>query len=194
MALAAPVVLILGHSFVKRICHDLDINAIPGAYANFDLHGTASVRLHGIGGRTVAKLRKYDLHVVRSLSPDIVILEIGTNDLSVHGPEVVGSAIDELVELLRVNFSVRVVVVCEIISRGSSNTRAENFNASAKVLNRYVRAVLEHQTNVFTWQHRGFINPYRNLLLPDGVHVNPAGQYCLYRSYRGAIKKALNML
>ena len=40
----------------------------------------ASVRLHGVGGQTVQMLQANDLHVVRGLAPDIVILEIGTND------------------------------------------------------------------------------------------------------------------
>ena len=39
-----------------------------------------------------------------------------------------------------------------------------------------------------------FDNPSVHPYLPDGVHVNSFGQYCLYRSYRGAILKALRML
>ena len=42
--------------------------------------------------------------------------------------------------------------------------------------------------------HRGFANPSVHPYLPDGVHVNSFGQYCLYRSYRGAILNALRML
>ena len=39
-----------------------------------------------------------------------------------------------------------------------------------------------------------FDNPSVHPYLPDGVPVNSFGQYCLYRSYRGAILKALRML
>ena len=46
------------------------------------LDGTAHVYMHGLGGHTVNKLRKYDFGVVARLSPDIDILEIGINDLS----------------------------------------------------------------------------------------------------------------
>ena len=60
--------------------------------------------MHGVGGRTVHKLENYDLHVVSRLCPDIVILEIGTNDLAVLPPEVVGSAIDVLVTTLLQRF------------------------------------------------------------------------------------------
>ena len=39
-----------------------------------------------------------------------------------------------------------------------------------------------------------FDNPSVHPYLPDGLHVNSFGQYCLYRSYRGTILKALGML
>ena len=39
-----------------------------------------------------------------------------------------------------------------------------------------------------------FDNPSVHPYLPDGVHVNSFGQYCLYRSYRDTILKALRML
>ena len=53
---------------------------------------------------------------------------------------------------------------------------------------------LEPIPNVFFWRHRGFDNPSVHPYLPDGVHVNSFGQYCLHRSYRGAILNALRML
>jgi hypothetical protein len=38
----------------------------------------------------VSKLRQFDLNILSRLRPVIVILEIGTNDLSHQRPEVVG--------------------------------------------------------------------------------------------------------
>ena len=49
-----PSVLILGHSFVKRLKRDLRSHFDPRADGNFKLGGTVSVHLHGVGGRTVA--------------------------------------------------------------------------------------------------------------------------------------------
>lgn len=120
MAGQVPNILILGHSFVKRLQRDMLSNFDARVDANFKLQGSALVHLHGIGGGTVAKLRSFDLQVVTSISPDVVILEIGTNDLSLEPPEVVGSAIEELVRLLLDSFSVRVVGVCHVIPRGIS--------------------------------------------------------------------------
>ena len=60
----------------------------------------AMVCFHGVGGRTVHKLRTYDVHVVRRLKHDVIILEQGTNNLTNLSLEVVGSEIEELVSLL----------------------------------------------------------------------------------------------
>ena len=194
MANVVPKVLILGHSLIRRLKSDLQNKTEPRFHDNFHLDGTASVSLFGIGGRTVPKLRKFDLHVVRDLSPDVVILEIGTNDLSVERPETVGSQIDDLVVLLIRDFAVRAVGVCFVIPRAMSSPGAAIFAQKAKILNDYLYHMLEPYDNVFCWSHRDFNSPLKDLYLPDGVHVTPAGQYFLYRSYRGAILKALSFI
>ena len=125
MARTSPVVLILGHSFVRRLCHDLETAFDQRADVNFNLEGTAVVFTHGLGGRTVLKLRMFDLHVVKRLSPDIIILEIGTNDLTRSGPEIVGSEIDDFVRFLSDNLTVRVVGVCHVIPRVFSCVTSE---------------------------------------------------------------------
>ena len=88
------------------------------------------MHLHRVGGFTVERLRR-DLGIVSSLSPQVVILEIGTNDLTRLRPEVTGSEIEELVCLLLDTFSVRVIGVCEVLPRA----RAPFFNDTALILN-----------------------------------------------------------
>ena len=104
MAKVVPNALILGHSFVRRLKRDLELGFDSRAASDFNLRGTctASVHLHGVGGRTVQTLEENDLYVVRDLAPDIVVLEIGTNDLSHALPQNLGSQIEEFVRLLRV--------------------------------------------------------------------------------------------
>ena len=63
-----PTVLILGHSFVRRLSSDLRSNFDPRAAEHFNLLGDAVIHLHGVGGRTVKKPRLYDLGVVSALS------------------------------------------------------------------------------------------------------------------------------
>ena len=187
-----PKFLILGHSFVRRLKSDLRARFDERARLNFGLEGTAEVLMHGVGGRTVTKLLAHDLGVVANLSPDIIILEIGTKDLSISQPEVVGSGIDDLiVRHLLDNYSVRVVVLCHVTARAITRHSSPNFNRKAALLNQYTRVVLEGTSRAICWTHRGFANPSVSPFLPDGVHFNHTGQYNIYRSYRGAILYAL---
>ena len=50
-------------------------------------------------------------------------------------------------------------------------------------------ALLDYIPNVFCWSHAEFNSPYKDLRLRDGVHVNPTGQYFLYRCYAPVIVK-----
>ena len=189
-----PKVLIIGHSFVKRLDRDISRGFDARTSFDFNLEGSASVCLHGVGGRTVEKLRSCDLRIIRRMAPDVVILELGTNELVKISPEVVGSSIEELVRLLLEVFSVRVVGVCEVIPRGISHLQATLFAQRARIFNQYVRVVLDALPRVFCWRHRAFSHPAKDFYLKDGVHLNPSGQYQLYRSYRGAILRALSLL
>ena len=82
-----PKIVILGHSFVSRLKQDLEHDFHPRASLDFGLVGSANIFFQGIGGRTVRKLRTFDLERVRRLKPSIIILEIGTNDLSLWRAE-----------------------------------------------------------------------------------------------------------
>lgn len=194
MAVAVPKVLILGHSFVKRLQCDLKASFDARVDSSSHLEGTVMASLFGVGSRTVQKLRQYDLHMARRLAPDVVILEIGTSDLSVLGPEVIGSSIEELVRSLLDDFSVSVIGVCHVIPCGISFTHSASFFQCAKILNNYVSVILEPFPNVFCWSHKDFSSLHKDLYLADGVHVNSLGQHFLYRSYRGTILKALGPL
>ena len=55
--------VIFGHFFEKRLNPDLRSNLDSGADESYNLHGMALVFLHGIAGRTLAKLRSFDLNV-----------------------------------------------------------------------------------------------------------------------------------
>ena len=137
--------------------------------------------MYGVGGRTVPKLRMFDLSVVKQLSPDIIILEIGTYDLSHVGPEVVGSAIDDLVRLLLDNFAFRVVGVCHVIPRVFSCAATEtSFLTSATALNQYTSAVLEELPNVFLL--RALSWSFQCIWRVSCPHLYWADIHCIYFS------------
>ncbi len=88
----------------------------------------------GLGGRTVQKVTDFDLGNVSTFAPDVVLLEIGTNDLASLAPEVVGSHIEDLVKLLLSNYSVRLVVWCQVTPRTTVKRHAyhsADFNENA---------------------------------------------------------------
>ena len=67
-------------SFVRPANKEaLEAKFDPRVDISFGISDDAIVHLHGKGGRTVLGLRS-DLDVVSSLAPDVVILDIGTND------------------------------------------------------------------------------------------------------------------
>ena len=129
----------------------------------------------------------YDFGSVSALKRDVIILEIGTNDLVANRSDVAGSEIGDLVQLLLQSYSVWVIGVCEVIPC----VRAPFFNGAAPILNQYLHDVPELRPNAFSWRHTSFSNPKVSPYSPDGVRLNARGQYSHYRSYRGAILKAL---
>ena len=104
-------------------------------------------------GRTVSKVRAFDLGIVEIFRPDIVILQLGSNDL-VHGdPLSIASAIEDLVTLLQDSFQVKRVCVCETLYRVSSPV----YNQRIRDLIKYL-VLLEPLPYSLYWKHRGFWN------------------------------------
>ena len=102
-------VVIRGHSFVRRLNCDLNAAFDSRPNTNFELSQSTSIHLHGVEGRTVEKLKKFDLSVLETFKPDILLLEIGTNYLSRFKPETVGSSIKEFILFVRHHFGTRVI-------------------------------------------------------------------------------------
>ena len=76
-----PRVLILGHSFIRRLKAFIEIHPTELDLA-FQISAQAAISWRGVGGRTVAQAIQYDMKLVRSQCPDIVVVQLGTNDLS----------------------------------------------------------------------------------------------------------------
>ena len=83
-----------------------------------------------------------------------------------------------------------VYIISHVIPRGACHAEAASFAWRSDILRQYLGVVLDCTPNVFCWLHKPFSHPAKNFYLADGVHINPARQYYLYRSYRGAILTA----
>jgi len=186
-----PRVLVLGHSFIRRL-RDFIVKNAPDYHLNLNLTDSVTVQWHGVGGRTIAKVRQFDLGEVIRFRPDIVFLQIGTNDLVQRGmsPLTVGSAIEDFVRLLHDEYGVRLICVGQTIRRHL----AGNFNANVRLLAQYLKTVLEPLPFAIYWTHRGFWRASNSYLSYDGVHLNREGQHKLFKSIRGAVMQCLNRL
>ena len=128
--------------------------------------------------------------MIESFNPDIVIIQLGSNDLTSETALRVGSEIDDFVRLLHDVYHVQVIYVCQTIMR----LHQAAFNRKAKLLTKYLRVVLEPIPYAHFWGHRGFWRPSNNISVRDGVYLNLKGQKKFYRSLRGAILGALSMI
>ena len=75
-----PRVLLLGHSFIRRL-RDFIVKNSPTYNLNLNINTSVTIHWHGVGGRTIDKVRRFDLTEVERFKPDVVFLQIGTNDL-----------------------------------------------------------------------------------------------------------------
>ena len=84
---------------------------------DFKLSHRAFMKWHGVSGRSRSTTLELDLNVIESFHPDIVIMQLGSNDLTDSDPLHVGWAIDDFVRLLHDTFGVKVVCVYQTIMR-----------------------------------------------------------------------------
>ena len=69
-----PCALLVGHSFVRRMIEFIEHNQDGGVYSRtFGVGSTCTVKTIGIGGRTVEKVKKFDLQAIRGTDPNVVI-------------------------------------------------------------------------------------------------------------------------
>ena len=185
----------MGHSFVRPFELFLSKGVDARVRRDLNLSRSAQITFLGVGGRTVDKLSKFDLHLVRRLQPQIVIFDIGSNDLSLPDarPEVVGSKIETLVQRLHPECGVETIVVCQTINRAAGLRDPPSFNDRVALLNQYLSIVLETLPFAVFWRHKGLRQPTVRILCRDGVHLNAKGQYAHYQSYRGAILSAIKL-
>ena len=131
----------------------------------------------------MAKVIHYDLEIVRQFSPDIVILQLGTNDISdrsICSARTVCSQLEDLTKLLHEQFGVTVVCVCQTILRENAH-----LNVRIRTLTDYLCIVLQPLPFAFYWRHRGFWRTTKSFLLHDGVHLNQRWQLKTLLKFEG---------
>ena len=80
---------------------------------DFRLSHRDFIKWQGVGGPTVSKTLNLDLNVIESFGPEIVRMQLGSNDLTDSDPLHVGSAIADFAGLLHDTYGVKVICVCQ---------------------------------------------------------------------------------
>ena len=136
---APPRILIFGQTFIHRLAGFPQKRGHEHLMAKLSSLGYMS--FYGVGGRTIAKVRKFYLRIIRWLSPDITVLELGSNDLTKLPTQTVGSELETLVRHRHDEFNVKSIAVCQVIWRHSPQCAAYNFKVTK--LHLYLKAILK---------------------------------------------------
>ena len=94
--------------------------------------------------------------MVKEIAPDVIILELGSNDLVKLSPQTVSSELESLVQDLRNMFSIKFVLVSQALRCYMKDS--VDFNCKVGKLHQYLKVVLEHLPYCHYWCHRGFWN------------------------------------
>ena len=180
-------VLVAGHSFVRHLAFDVKVRGLK-----FQAPGVR-VHLQGKGGATICGPKPIDREIaqtLRSAKFQIVILELGSNDLdTIRHPNWDTCKLAELyvkkaIDLVAA-FGVK-VVLCLPIPRDETQFPG-SFERTSK-FNQVVVDLAKREHKVFTWAHKGLFKKDSRFLDRHGVHLNSKGSIRYFHSVKAAVK------
>lgn len=185
----SPRILVLGHSFVWRLAQFAAESSLPCVATNFRLSMAPTVQFYGIGGRTITKLRQFDLPVVAQFNPTVIILDIGSNDICNphHNVKDLATNIFHLVQTFHFLYHVQHIFVGQIMPRKSPPVMSPPYNTRVSYLNDCLHHSLKNAPFATFWFHPTILRSKTSVFLPDGVHLNSTGNHLLYHSYQKAL-------
>ena len=205
--MASPRVRIVGHSFVTRLQQFIRRN--PGLSANMNLRpDQCSITFSGNPGGTIPRLRRDQLPAIRGSSPDIVVLQIGSNDLCDMSisPQTVLDSILDLVASIHNSANVHRVVVMQLLHRHEPRSRIRRrhsisdfnvYNSRVDFVNTGLMHFLRAHPFASFGKQTGLWNPTQleAALSDDGTHLNNfVGHRKYFNNVRAAIIAALRHL
>ena len=182
--------LFLGHSFVRRASQHLFSQSQPNLYLPTATH---EVMFQFRGGAHISDIFQL-FRQSGNFNPDIVVIDMGTNDLFNNLSTPSHSLALQLFNLARHlvdHFRVQHVIILEVLPRTtwgrygaplSFSSRVVRFNSMVKAL------VYRHKltSHVSFWFHKGIPSNVSQFLV-DGCHLNPTGMVKYIKSVRRAI-------
>ena len=145
--------------------------------SDFHLKGPSLVQFYGIGGRTLTKLRQFDLSLVAQFNPTILLLEIGSSDLGNPRLEATDLAtnIFRLAQKLHFSYRVSHIIVSQILPRRSPPQIFSPYNTKVKQLNPSLHDLFKATLFATFWFHPCILHLCARIFLCDGIHLNFAG-------------------
>ena len=166
-------VVILGHSFVCRTSDFINQDKL-GALHNFGLSPTTHTIsfISRPGGKARNMNNAYSQ--IQAIEPDLVLLDIGTNDLQSSSPSVLVSRVYIIFRTL-VHFCnvLQVLFMVVIGPLSPSNLRWQHLWSHVfknKICSIHGRTPVP----ICYWYHKGFATNWESFIT-DGVHLNPQG-------------------
>ena len=163
----------------------------------------------GIGGLKVDKKGiTYITNRICDTKPDIVLLELGTNDIADSAAthfkspeEQVGHLIIQIHIICSELFcyGVKKVVVCEVIKRHKyhGTTTLHEFNTKRDLYNKALQFLSKQNPNIIVWWYQKKIirELKEGTISTDNIHITTDNGFCLYNfSLQSALIKALSKL
>ena len=186
-------VLIVGSSLVRRLNKDINSSLQPMLVNNFGLD--LQVDYLCKGGLKLSGLERR-LQEIIEMEPDFVFIQCGANDLlDFPYGETVGDITLKLAKKIKTCSTAKQVAIGQNMPRRKgkyirSIHQEQLYNKNAQRANKYLKVTAPTEDIIY-WRHKGLTNPHEgghgDTLLDDGVHLNPRGQYKLYKSIKGAI-------
>ncbi|OWF37189.1 hypothetical protein KP79_PYT21294 [Mizuhopecten yessoensis] len=173
--------LVLGHSFTRRLAEwaeKEDAQASP----RFNLH------VFGVGGRRIRCTLTKDTDIIRRLTPDIVFLQIGSNDISRRrSAKSVAEELNDMATYIRM-LGVQHVIVGSLFPRPRPRQMTQGeYHKKRRKINHILK--MTSNQGIFTfWNHAFMKNKF---ISHDGVHLTIAGNKKFYFSIQTAIHRCL---
>ena len=186
-------VLIMGDSFIANFKTFLKDHQEEFSYSlNLPL-SQVMVQYSSLRGGNVEKLQTYRLEDVEDFEPDIVLLQIGSNDLCDMNstPESVAKSIIDLADKFVSSYNVKFVAVMQIFHR-LKPTRPVRYridpawyNPRVDTANRTLSDLADPNHSCL-WRHKGFWEPstQEKVFDTDGTHLTFSGNVRFFQSLR----------
>ena len=170
-------VMVLGHSFVKR-AKDFVHSGLEDTTDNLHLEDV-DFHWNGFGGLTLPLL-ELKSHLLYATRPDILVLDIGSNDLcdDFIDPHALALNVYNVANSFLHVSSITCIFILDISYRSiqSSYSARQDFNACADIYNSKLHYLCSSNiAPIFPASLRGLKDNFEDYLHTDGVHlsVNP---------------------